>query len=146
MSLNDMADRAPGARLDDGEVIDLGGKRVRFVYTPHVPHGWEAGVMFEETSNGALLCGDLFTHTGDGPAMEHEIRRDGPCRALGGEEMFHAVLQGPDTAPDAAQAGRPRAHHPGPDARLVVRRRRRRVALRDLADAYEARFTAAVPV
>jgi len=67
VSLNDLADRPPRA-LQDGEVIDLGGKRVRHVDTPHVPHGWEARVLFEETT-GTLLCGDLFTHTGDGPAL-----------------------------------------------------------------------------
>jgi flavorubredoxin len=60
VSLNDMADRAPRI-LSDGEVIDLGGgRRVRYLDTPHVPHGWEAGVMLEEGS-GTLLCGDLFT-------------------------------------------------------------------------------------
>jgi flavorubredoxin len=67
VSLNDLADRPPRA-LQDGEVIDLGGKRVRHIDTPHVPHGWEARVLFEETTR-TLLCGDLFTHTGDGPAV-----------------------------------------------------------------------------
>jgi flavorubredoxin len=68
VSLNDMADRAPRI-LSDGEVIDLGGgRRVRYLDTPHVPHGWEAGVMLEEGS-GTLLCGDLFTQLGDGPAL-----------------------------------------------------------------------------
>jgi flavorubredoxin len=68
VSLNDMADRAPRA-LQEGEVLDLGaGKRVRYLDTPHVPHGWEAGVLFEETT-GTLLCGDLFTQFGEGPAL-----------------------------------------------------------------------------
>lgn len=68
VSLNDMADRAPRV-LADGETIDLGrGKRVRYIDTPHIPHGWDAGVMFEESS-GTLLCGDLFTQLGDGPAL-----------------------------------------------------------------------------
>jgi flavorubredoxin len=67
VSLNDMADRAPRI-LDDGEVVDLGGKRVRYIDTPHTPHGWDAGVMFEE-STGTLLCGDLFTQLGDNPAL-----------------------------------------------------------------------------
>src|SRR4051812_35925065 len=62
VSINDMAARAPRV-LADGEVIDLGGRRVRYIDTPHVPHGWDAGVLFEETSR-TLLCGDLFTHTG----------------------------------------------------------------------------------
>ena len=67
VSLNDMADRAPRI-LQDGETIDLGGKRVRYIDTPHVPHGWEAGVLFEESTK-TLLCGDLFTQLGDGAAL-----------------------------------------------------------------------------
>lgn len=63
VSLNDMADRAP-RMLQHDEVIDLGGKRARYLDTPHVPHGWEAGLIFEETT-GTLLCGDLFTQYGE---------------------------------------------------------------------------------
>jgi flavorubredoxin len=56
VSLNDMADRTPRP-LADGEAIDLGGgKRVRYLDTQHIPHGWEAGVLYEE-STGTLLCG-----------------------------------------------------------------------------------------
>jgi flavorubredoxin len=69
VSLNDMADRTPRV-LNDGEIIDLGGKRVRFIDTPHTPHGWDAGVLYEE-STGTLLCGDLFTQLGDNPALVH---------------------------------------------------------------------------
>lgn len=67
VSLNDLCDRPPRP-LQDGEVIDLGGKRVRHLDTPHVPHNWEARVLYEETT-GTLLCGDLFTHLGNGPAL-----------------------------------------------------------------------------
>lgn len=63
VSLNDQADRPPRA-LAHGEVIDLGGKRARYLDTPHVPHGWEAGLIYEETT-GTLLCGDLFTQYGE---------------------------------------------------------------------------------
>jgi flavorubredoxin len=64
VSLNDFSDRTPRV-LQDGEVIDLGGgKRVRFIDTPHTPHGWDAGVLYEE-STGTLLCGDLFTQFGN---------------------------------------------------------------------------------
>jgi flavorubredoxin len=67
-SLNDFADRPPRV-LKDGEIIDLGGgKRVRFIDTPHTPHGWDAGVLYEETTR-TLMCGDLFTQLGDGPAL-----------------------------------------------------------------------------
>lgn len=94
VSLNDLADRAPRA-LDDGEVLDLGGKRLRFVSTPHVPHAWEAGVMFEETT-GTLLCGDLFTHTGNTPAL---TASDILGPAIAGEEMFRSTSLGLATAP-----------------------------------------------
>src|SRR5438046_9008637 len=67
VSLTDLADRPPRI-LADGETIELGGKRVRYLDTPHVPHGWEAGLLYEETA-GTLFCGDLFSHLGDGPAL-----------------------------------------------------------------------------
>jgi flavorubredoxin len=92
VSLNDLANRLPRA-LQDGEVIDLGGKRVRHIDTPHVPHGWEARVLFEETTN-TLLCGDLFSHTGDGPAVTTDDIVD-PARKA--EEMFHATCLTPTT-------------------------------------------------
>jgi flavorubredoxin len=95
VSLNDMADRAPRV-LDDGEVIDLGkGRRVRYLDTPHIPHGWEAGVLFEESS-GTLLCGDLFTQLGDGPALtENDIV--GP--AIAAEDMFKYSSLNPGMGP-----------------------------------------------
>lgn len=68
VSLNDFADRTPRV-LMDGEVVELGrGKRVRFIDTPHTPHGWDAGVLYEE-STGTLMCGDLFTQLGDDHAL-----------------------------------------------------------------------------
>jgi len=92
VSLNDLADRSPRA-LQDGEVLDLGGKRVRHIDTPHVPHGWEARVLHEETTQ-TLLCGDLFTHTGDGPALTSgDIV--GPAQKA--EEIFHATCLTPTT-------------------------------------------------
>ena len=63
------ADVVPVVLGADGEVIDLGGgKRVRYIDTPHTPHGWDAGVLYEESTR-TLLCGDLFTQLGDGPAL-----------------------------------------------------------------------------
>ena len=56
VSISDMADRPP-RMLADGEIVDLGSKRVRYIDTTHVPHGWDAGVVFEETT-GTLLCGE----------------------------------------------------------------------------------------
>jgi len=80
--LNDQAPRAPRA-LADGETLDLGGRRVRRLDTPHVPHCWDAGLLWEETT-GTLFTSDLFTHVGDpaaltdgdivGPAVDAEKR------------------------------------------------------------------------
>src|SRR4029079_6234509 len=83
VSLNDFVDR-PSRALADGEVIDLGGKRVRFIDTPHTPHGWDAGVLYEETT-GTLMCGDLFTQLGDGPALTSS---DIVGPAMRGEDLF----------------------------------------------------------
>jgi flavorubredoxin len=63
VSLTDLADRAPRA-LADGEVLDIGGHRMRWIDTPHVPHAWEAGLLFDETTR-TLFCGDLFTQIGN---------------------------------------------------------------------------------
>jgi flavorubredoxin len=92
VSLNDLADRPP-RMLEDSEIIDLGGKRVRHIDTPHVPHGWEARVLFEEITR-TLFCGDLFTHTGDGPALTAEDIV-GPAKKA--EELFHASCLAPNT-------------------------------------------------
>jgi len=94
VSLNDMADRPPRP-LEDGEVLDLGDRRVRHLDTPHVPHGWEARVLYEETT-GTLLCGDLFTHVGDPDALTDS---DIVEPAMGAEDMFMATCLTPATAP-----------------------------------------------
>lgn len=92
VSLNDMCDRPPRA-LADGEVLDLGGKRVRHIDTPHVPHAWEARVLYEETTN-TLLCGDLFTHLGNGPALTSD---DIVEPAMEAEAIFRSSSLAPDT-------------------------------------------------
>jgi len=72
-SVNDFADR-PARGLADGEELSIGGRRLQWLYTPHVPHGWDCGVLFDH-STGVLLCGDLFTQAGaEVPAVtESEI-------------------------------------------------------------------------
>jgi flavorubredoxin len=92
ISLNDLCDRPPRA-LEEGEVIDLGGRRVRQISTPHVPHGWEAQVLFEETTQ-TLLCGDLFSQVGAPPALTTEDVVD---PAMAAEAMFHATCNAPHT-------------------------------------------------
>jgi len=86
ISLNDLSLRKPQA-LEDNEIVDLGGKRVRYLATPHVPHGWDAGLMYEETT-GILLCSDLLGQVGDGPALS-ESDIVGP--ALDSEDTFHSM-------------------------------------------------------
>ena len=72
-SVNDMADRPARGFLDD-EQFSIGNRRMRWIYTPHVPHGWDCGVLFDESTQ-TLLCGDLFTQPGSGipPVTESEI-------------------------------------------------------------------------
>jgi hypothetical protein len=73
-------------------VIELGGgRRVRYLDTPHVPHAWEAGLLFEESTR-TLFCGDLFTQLGDGPAL---TEGDIVAPALSGEDLFHASALNP---------------------------------------------------
>jgi flavorubredoxin len=72
VSVNDFAIR-PARGMTDGEVFSTGKHRFRFVQTPHVPHCWEAGLMFEET-NGTLLTSDLFHQVGDvEPLTESDV-------------------------------------------------------------------------
>lgn len=92
ISLDDMADRKPRP-LADGEVLDLGGRRLRYLATPHLPHNWEAGLFFEEET-GTLLCGDLFTHTGKVAPLTHG---DILAPAIAAEEMFQASSLTPET-------------------------------------------------
>jgi flavorubredoxin len=92
VSLNDLADRPPRSLADD-ETVDLGGKRVRFLHTPHVPHGWECGVFHEETT-GTLLCGDLFSTAG---RCDPLTRGDVVGPAVATEQMFHAMTMSPNT-------------------------------------------------
>jgi flavorubredoxin len=92
VSLNEMADRPPRP-LADGETLDLGGKRVTHYDTPHVPHGWEARVLYEETT-GTLLCGDLFSHLGDGPPLTGD---DVVGPAEEAEDVFRATCLTPAT-------------------------------------------------
>ncbi|HKA18996.1 MAG TPA: MBL fold metallo-hydrolase [Blastocatellia bacterium] len=79
-SIDDLAVRAPRA-LTEGETLELGSHFVRWFDTPHLPHGWECGYMFEQKTR-TLLCGDLFTQSGTGttPLTESDIL--GPSEAM----------------------------------------------------------------
>ncbi len=72
VNLNDFADRPPRVLTPD-ETLVTGAFRFRHRPTPHLPHGWDAGVLFEETRR-VLFCGDLFTHNGDAePLTESDV-------------------------------------------------------------------------
>jgi len=61
--LGDFADR-PSRALADGEVFVTGRHRIRYLATPHVPHGWDAGFFFDESAR-TLFCSDLLFQAGD---------------------------------------------------------------------------------
>ena len=85
--MSDFADR-PARPLRDGEVLQTGRHRLRFLSTPHVPHGWDAGLFFDE-SEQTLLCSDLFFHPGNAdPVTESDVV--GPAR-----EAIRKSLSGP---------------------------------------------------
>lgn len=83
-SVADFTNRAVHG-LKEGEELRTGAHKLRWLYTPHVPHGWDCGVLFDETTE-TLLCGDLFTQGGSNtPAVtENDI--------LGPSEMFRKPL------------------------------------------------------
>jgi len=93
VSTNDVADR-PARALADGEVLTLGRHAVRWFDTPHLPHGWDSGLMME-TSTRTFLCGDLFTQGGAGetPLTESDIL--GPSEEFRGQMDYYA--HAPDT-------------------------------------------------
>jgi flavorubredoxin len=137
VSLNDMADRPPRPWAD-GEPLDTGGHELTVIATPHVPHGWEAQVLFDRTT-ATLFCGDLLSQTGDPPALVHD--RDVVSPALEAEDVFHATCLTATTAPmvSALAELEPRTlaimHGPAYAGDCVG-------ALRDLADGYAALFEA----
>lgn len=65
--------------LNDGEEVSLGSMTVRYLATPHFPHGWEAGLMFE-TVTRSLLASDILTQTGTGA---EPLREACPIREIG---------------------------------------------------------------
>jgi len=72
VSVNDFSSRQARVLAHD-ELLKTGRYRLRFRQTPHVPHNWEAGLLFEEVTR-TLLCSDLFTHEGDvEPVTESDI-------------------------------------------------------------------------
>ena len=80
VSVDDCLALRPARGLADGEILETGRYRFRFLATPHVPHCWEAGLLFEETQR-TLLCSDLFHQVGDvEPVTQADII--GRCRQV----------------------------------------------------------------
>jgi flavorubredoxin len=139
VSIDDLADRPP-VPLADGQVIELGRHRVRHIDTPHVPHGWEARVLYEETT-GTLLCGDLFSQLGDGPA----VTADDIVAAAGtAEDLFGATCLTPRTGSTIRELA-----NLAPSTLAVMHGTcftgDGAAALLALADDYDGRLTAAMP-
>ena len=138
VSIDDQAIR-PARPLDHGETLELGGKRVRYLATPHVPHGWDAGLLYEETTQ-TLFGGDLFTRTGDSPPISAHSLLD---EALAAEDLFGATALTPATAPTIRSLAelpiRTMAlmHAPAFSGGAAAE-------LRGLADAYAERFRARI--
>ena len=93
VSITDLADRPPRP-LGAGELLDTGGHVLEWVDTPHVPHGWDAGVLVDHSTR-TLLCGDLFTRTGSYPATTTD---DIVGPAVAAEDLFAAMSLHPTTA------------------------------------------------
>jgi len=80
VSIDDCMAVRPALGMKDGDVLNTGKYRFRFLHTPHVPHCWEAGLLFEETQR-TLLCSDLFHQGGDvEPATHSDVL--GRCRKV----------------------------------------------------------------
>ena len=88
VSINDIADRAPQT-LGNGETLGLGRHALRWFDTPHLPHGWDCGFMFDDTTR-TLLCGDLFTQPGDGKDALVETDILGVSEAFRGAMDYYA--------------------------------------------------------
>jgi len=93
VSVNDLADR-PAQALADGELLKTGSREFRWYDTPHLPHGWDSGLIME-TSTRTLFCGDLFTQGGSGaePVVERDILEPSEAFRLQMDYYSHA----PDT-------------------------------------------------
>src|SRR5436305_11624683 len=74
VSVNDFSIR-PARVLTKDDLLSTGEHSFRFIPTPHVPHGWDAGVLFEEKQQ-TLFCSDLFHQWGDREPLTHSDLTD----------------------------------------------------------------------
>jgi flavorubredoxin len=99
VSVGDQADRAPRA-LADGEQLELGRHTVQWLDTPHVPHGWDCGLLMDLTSQ-TFFCGDLFTQGGRGEQALTEGDILGPSEAF--RQPMDYFAHAPQTAATLAR-------------------------------------------
>jgi flavorubredoxin len=94
VSVDDVADRKARA-LADGETLAIGRHAMRWLDAPHVPHAWECGFLFEESTR-TLLCGDLFTQGGaeHAPLTESDILGPSEAMRAGLDYWAHATNTG----------------------------------------------------
>ncbi|WP_027714122.1 MBL fold metallo-hydrolase [Desulfuromonas sp. TF] len=100
VNINDVADRKARV-LEKDDVLKTGKYRFRLVATPHVPHGWDAGHLFEE-SEATLLCSDLFLQSGDVEPLTGESLIDRSREALREYQagpLAHATVWSPLLGP-----------------------------------------------
>ena len=84
--------------LDDGETLTTGAHRLRFLATPHLPHGWDAGHLYDETA-GVLFCSDLLHQIGDVPRCHHrDPRRSDEVHAGGLPRHAHGLVRAVDAS------------------------------------------------
>jgi flavorubredoxin len=88
ISVGDMVDVVP-LTMADGQKLSLGKHQLAWQSTPHLPHGWECGYFFDETTK-TLFCGDLFTQPGMGerPLVSDDIL--GPSEAFRGQMDYYS--------------------------------------------------------
>jgi len=99
VSINDLADR-PARALADGETLSIGRHVLTWFDTPHVPHGWDCGLMMEASTN-TFFCGDLFTQPGHGEQALTEGDILGPSEAFRQPSDYYA--HAPQTAATLAR-------------------------------------------
>jgi len=106
VSINDLADRPPRA-LADGEQLLLGRHTVQWLDTPHVPHGWDCGLLMD-VSNGTFFCGDLFTQGGHGEVALTESDILGPSEAF--RQPLDYFAHAPQTAATLSRLAQLKPH------------------------------------
>ena len=142
LSVQDLVDRPPRTWLP-GETLDIGGRvltrRLQVMETPHVPHNWEAQVVFEQET-ATLFCGDLGTQLGDGPALTSSGIAEAAAEAEG---VFHQL-----SSPDAAATTLRELAQLAPTTLAIMHGSSftgdGAAELRSLADVYAGRSAAAV--